>query len=317
MERRVTDINEMIDILSSINGGVFVTLCYMNSARIGKTLSGKEINVDQFGQDLDNNRIEGDDETYKELKRYQQGGNNRKNKFPYGGIVKMSTYQFNWQNEENYGKNFHKYAKERDALLAQHGAEIPKREIKHDERLKYGNGVSVGATDNTKGKLYTHQNGATIRNATSRYFVVDKDGELKGGISFNSIQQIIAKSNDPDGVSALKKIGASDEVIEEYVKELKKLNFSVLKLSYDSILFIVATVNGEKIIFINNNLSNEIGSGAYKIKINQQSFIDIANKIYKQSVTTLDECVYQYNLFKTKINESVRKVLKSKSFRQK
>lgn len=46
MERRIADINEMIDIMSSIKGGVFATVCYMNSAKIGKTLTGKGIDVD-------------------------------------------------------------------------------------------------------------------------------------------------------------------------------------------------------------------------------------------------------------------------------
>lgn len=311
MERRVADINEMIDIMSSIQGGVFVSLCYMNSAKIGKTLSGKDINVDQFGQDLDNNRIEGDDEIYNNLKNYQQGGVSRKNKFPYGGIVKMSTYQFNWQSEDNYGKNFHNYANKRDELLAKYGAEIQKRELKHDEKLNFGTGISVGATDNTKHKLYTHQNGATIRNAKSKYFIVDNDGELKGGVSYEAIKELISKTKNIDGLSALKKIGATEEQIQEYIRDLKALNFRVLKLMFDSILYIVCSVNGEKIVYINNNLAKEVGSGSYIVNINPQSFIDMANQLYRQDMTNLQESENRYNIFKTKINESVRSVLRS------
>ena len=311
MERRIADINEMIDIMSSIQGGVFVSLCYMNSAKIGKTLSGKDINVDQFGQDLDNNRIEGDDDIYNNLKNYQQGGVSRKNKFPYGGIVKMSTYQFNWQSEDNYGKNFHNYAKKRDELLAKYGAEIQKRELKHDEKLNFGTGVSVGATDNTKHKLYTHQNGATIRNAKSKYFIVDNDGELKGGVSYEAIKELISKTKNIDGLSALKKIGATEDQIQEYIQDLKALNFRVLKLMFDSILYIVCSVNGEKLVYINNNLAKEVGSGAAVVKINPQSFIEMANELYREDVNDLHESINQYNLFKSKINESVRMIFKN------
>lgn len=310
MERRIADINEMIDIMSSIKGGVFATVCYMNSAKIGKTLTGKGIDIDQFGRDLDDNRTEGDDEIYTNLKNYQSGGANRKNKFPYAGIVKMSTYQFNWQSEDNYGRNFNKYATKRDELLSKYGAAIDKRDFKHDEKINFGSGVSVGATDNTKGKLYAHQNGATIQNAKSEYFIVDNDGELKGGISFDAIKQLVTKNNQPDGVSALKKIGASDEQIREYIQELKKLNFRVLKLMYDSILFIVATVNNEKIVFINNNLAKTIGSGAHTLDINPQSFIQIANQMYNKSVNEMKECSKRYNIFRNMINESVKRILR-------
>lgn len=311
MERRIANMDEMIDKLSSISGGVFVSLCYINCAKIGKTLSGKGIDIDQFGQDLDNNRTEGDDEIYNGLKNYQQGGSSRKNKFPYGGIVKMSRYQFNWQTEDAYGKNFNKYATQRDALLAKYGAAIQKREDKYDEKLNFGNGVSVGSTDNTKHKLYTHQNGATIRNAKSEYFVVDEDGELLGGISFNAIKQIVNQSKNIDGLNALKKIGATEEQIQEYIQDLKALNFRVLKLMYDSILYIVCSVDGEKIVYINDNLAKQVGSGSYIVNINPQSFIDMANQLYRQDMTNLQESENRYNIFKTKINESVRNVLRS------
>ena len=173
--RRVADINEMIDIMSSIKGGTFATVCYMSSAKVGKTLTGKNVNVDQFGSDLDANRIEGDDEVYNTLKGYQQGGASRSNKFPYGGIVKMTRYQFNWQTEDKYNQNFSKYADSRDQLLSKYGAAIERREG-YDKKQDFGNGgVSVGATDNTQGKLYTHQNGATARNVKAEYYVVDQE----------------------------------------------------------------------------------------------------------------------------------------------
>lgn len=112
----------------------------------------------------------------------------------------MSTYQFNWQSEDAYGHNFNKYATKRDELLSKYGASIDKRDLKHDEKISFGSGISVGATDNTRGKLYTHQNGATIQNAKSEYFIVDNNGELKGGISYGAIRQLVTKNSQVDGV---------------------------------------------------------------------------------------------------------------------
>ena len=304
--RRIATIDEIIDIMSSIRGGSFVTICYMSSAKVGKTLTSRGIDIDKFGEDLEQNRTEGDDEIYNTLSQYQKGGASRSNKFPFGGIVKMSRYQVNWQSEESYNKKYSQYADARDELLAKYGASVTHRDS-HDEKQDFGKGgVSVGATDNTRGKLYTHQNGATIKNAKSEYFVVDKEGELLGAISPNAIEQIVAKSGDLDGVGALRKIGATDEQIKEYTDELRKLNFRVLKLMYNSVLFIIATVNGEKIFYINDKLERQVGSGNYIVPINPQSFIQKANEIFQES-NKLQEMI-EYN--NQTINENMKQVIR-------
>jgi hypothetical protein len=160
----------------------------------------------------------------------------------------------------------------------------------------YGKGsVSVGSTDNTQGRLYSHQNGATIQNRSTEYFLVDTNGQLKGGISKNAIQNIVAKSGDADGVSALKKVNATDEQIQSYLQELKQLKFKVLKLMYDSILFVVASVNGEKIFFWNSKLAQQVGSGSYVVQIDPQSFMAKAKEMYSKSYAELRESIKKYN----------------------
>ena len=288
--RKVKDINELIDIMSSIKGGTFATVCYLSSANVKKTLRG--VDTDAFGNDLDSNRTEGDDEYYETLKQYQ-GGSFKK--FPYNGIVKMSKIQFHWQTEEKYKENFGKYADARDALIKKYGGE-PNRREGYDTTQQYGNGgVSVGSTENTQGKMYTHQNGATIQSRSTEYFLVDTNGDLKGGISRSAVQNILSKSGDADGVSALKKVNATDEQIASYLEELKALKFKVLKLIYDNIIFIVASVNGEKILFFNSNLANKIGSSSYAVDINPQSFMDKAKELYSKTFAELQESVKKYN----------------------
>lgn len=297
--RKVKDINELIDIMSSIKGGTFATVCYLSSAKVKKTLRGVDTNA--FGNDLDANRTDGDDEYYDTLKQYQ-GGSIKK--FPYNGIIKMSKIQFHWQTEEKYKENYGKYADARDALIRKYGGE-PNRKEGTDTTQEYGNGgVSVGNTENTQGRMYTHQNGATIQNRSTEYFLVDNNGELKGGISKNAIQNIISKSSDADGVSALKKVNATDEQIASYLEELKALKFKVLKLMYDNIVFIVASVNGEKILFFNSKLANKIGSSSYAVDINPQSFMDKARELYKSSFADLQESVRRYNKM---IKENMKK----------
>lgn len=306
MRKVITNIDQMIDIMSSIKGGVFAKIGYITTAKIGKTAQG--LNVDKFGKDLDKNRTEVDDDIYNKLRAYQQGGAKRSNKFPYKGIIKYSTFQVNWQTEENYLKNYNKYATERDKILASFGA-TPNRRDSYDEKINYNKGVSVGTTDNTKGKLYSHQNGATILNRNVKYFLVDDNGEIQGSVPEKAIQELIKSNNPIDGVAALNAINASKEQIEDYIAQLKKLKFHVLKLMYDSILFIIITVNGEKIAYINNGLKNQVGSGSYVAPIQPQSFINMANEMFKEADSSLQESVKHYNVAKSYINEVVKKTL--------
>ena len=281
--RKIYDINEFIDIMSSIKNGAFATVCYLSSAKVKKTLRGSD--VEAFGNDLDSNRTEGDDEYYNTLKQYQ-GGSIKK--FPYNGVVKMSRIQFNWQSEKKYGENFGKYADARDALITKYGGE-PVRKQGTDTRLDYGTGdVSVGSTDNTQGRLYSHQNGATVNYLDEYYFLVDTNGQLKGGISKEAIKNIVAKSGDADGVAALKRVNASDETIKSYLEELKALKFRVLKLMYDSVLFVVATVDDEKIFFWNSKLANQVGSGSYVVAIDPVSFKEKAKELYRKSYEEIE-----------------------------
>ncbi len=281
--RKIYDINEFIDIMSSIKNGAFATVCYLSSAKVKKTLRGSD--VEAFGNDLDSNRTEGDEEYYNTLKQYQ-GGSIKK--FPYNGVVKMSRIQFNWQSEKKYGENFGKYADARDALITKYGGE-PVRKQGTDTRLDYGAGdVSVGSTDNTQGRLYSHQNGATVNYLDEYYFLVDTNGQLKGGISKEAIKNIVAKSGDADGVAALKRVNASDETIKSYLEELKALKFRVLKLMYDSVLFVVATVDDEKIFFWNSKLANQVGSGSYVVAIDPVSFKEKAKELYRKSYEEIE-----------------------------
>ena len=322
--RKIYDINEFIDIMSSIQKG-FATVCYLSSAKVKKTLRGSD--VEAFGNDLDANRTEGDEEYYNTLKQYQ-GGSIKK--FPYNGVVKMSRIEFNWQNEKKYGENFGKYADARDALITKYGGE-PVRKQGTDTRLDYGTGgVSVGSTDNTQGRLYSHQNGATVNYLDEYYFLADTNGQLKGGISKEAIKNIVAKSGDADGVAALKRVNASDETIKSYLEELKALKFRVLKLMYDSILFVVATVDDEKIFFWNSKLANQVGSGSYVVAIDPVSFKEKAKELYRKSYEEIENNYNELmqenrniksnkiklaeNDIKYLVTESVKRILKENEF---
>jgi hypothetical protein len=280
--------NKIIDIFSNSKPGTFITLCYLSSANIPKTLTGKNIDVDKFGTDIDNNLSPGT-EAYKTLKAYQQGGASNKNKIPVG-VVKSSIIQFHFQNEEGYGKKYGEFKDKVNGILSDYGAEpIVDRDVKHDETQAFGKGgVSVGSTDNTQGKMYTHQNGATANYLSTYYYLLNSDGNIFSRIGKEAINQILPKKSGPMGVSALKKINATDEQIARYIEEIKQCNFSVLKLMYDSILWVSATApEGYKTFAINDSLADKIGSGSYAVNINPSQFVKLANSRYENAYKPL------------------------------
>lgn len=306
MRKVISDINQMVDIISSIRGGAFVTIGYINAAKIGKT--AQNVNLDKFGETLNKHRTPGDDETYNALSQFQQGPSKLSNKFPYAGVVKFSIFQVNWLTEDNYRKNYTKYAEERDKIITSYGA-TPQHRDSYDEKLNYNKGVSGGITANTQGKLYAHQNRDTFRYIDQKYFLVNNDGAIKGAISKKALEPLLKDSNYVDGMSTLKKIEASAEQMKEYAAKIDNLKFKPMALMYDSILFIIASVNGEKIAYINTNLQNKVGSGKYVVPIQPQSFIEMANAMYKEADSSLQESVKQFNLAKSYISETVKRVL--------
>ena len=104
------------------------------------------------------------------------------------------------------------------------------------------------------------------------------------------IKQYI-KQGDPrdaiDGVKALKKIEAKNEVIDQYVSEYKGLNMTYKLFKASSILYISGfdKVKGEKFAYANPQIMNAVSD----IDINQQDFYEIAHDRYEADFRKYDE----------------------------
>ena len=289
--RQRVSFDSILDALSTAKGGTYLTLCYISEAKIGKTLTGKNINIDKFGNDIEQYQRKGT-RGYDVLKNFHQGGASRKNTLPVG-IIKRSVITFHWQTEDNYGKAYGKYKQGVNNLLKPYGVELGSRDEKHDEKQNFGGGnVSVGATDNTKGKLYTHQNGAVTDRYETSYFMV-KDGKLYGGLNKNAIASLVSKS-DPEGVKALRELGVQENEIKKYIQDLKNLNFSILKLMYERILWVSCKIDGVKKFAINDRFTDHIGSGSNTIPINPNVFLKLANNKYDAKYNPLKDDTENY-----------------------
>jgi hypothetical protein len=179
--------------------------------------------------------------------------------------------------------------------------------------MNYGNnGIETygGNNDDLRGHNYYPQNMYKPHNISSTVYIVNGEGHITRSLTKEQILPYL-KAKKIDGVSALKKMGAEESVIKDYIKRLEELKFSYKNFEADSILYIVATVNGEKLIYLNSNLKRCVDD----ININPTDFLAIAREKYKKELNE-NKSLKQKNTIKLTeedlhfiIKESVTKIL--------
>lgn len=291
-ERRIATANEMFDLLSRMNAGKFVTICYVNAVPLLKTK--RAVDMNKFGADLDANQP-GEDEdatVYNQLRQYQSDESMKK--LPITGIVSVTRYNLQWSSEDSFWKNRAKYAQQKDEIDKRYGI------YKDPSERRAGGfadtntfGISVGNTDNTRNTAYIHQNTAKSR-TSSQLYVVDNDGNIVSTVK-NSLISALRSVKSDSNVNALRKLEKSEEEIAQYQKEVAALNFRERKFIVDKILYIVATIDKEKFVFINDRLAEMVDKG---LKINNKQFIDIANQMYRQDDTMTESMCRRYHEIK-------------------
>ena len=80
-------------------------------------------------------------------------------------------------------------------------------------------------------------------------------------------------------------MGAEEEKIQDYIEQIKNLKFKYINFESNSILWIAATINGEKIIYINDNLARAVDG----IDIRPEDFREIARERYQIDLSSLQE----------------------------
>lgn len=284
--RRIANYEEMIDILSSLKAGTFVTIGYITATTINKT--PKTIDMNQLNNDIENNKAELDkidSNLYNQFQSFQRG----ESKLPIGELLKVVRCQFNWQTEQNYRDGYAKYADARNEILKSYGVD-PNKGKKTDTQVDYGKGISTGSTENTKDRLYTHQNGNKLLFKKTDYYLINKDGEMIGNSAISpSALSALFKKPSIDGVAAMRAMNKSDAEIEEYIQKIKDLKFSVMKINFDHILYVSCTYNNEKVFFFNDKIAMTLGSGKNLKNIDLTTIIRIVKEQLKAVNIELNE----------------------------
>ena len=111
------------------------------------------------------------------------------------------------------------------------------------------------------------------------------DGKILNDVPQEQIVPYLKAKGEISGVSALRKMGVEEDKIQEYIKKMTDLKFKYVNFESKSILWIAATVDGEKIIYINDDLQRAVDG----IDIRPDDFREIARNRYKITLDMLGE----------------------------
>lgn len=275
--RRVKNSNDFFDILDRLKNNTFVTIGYVTGANLDIPKI-KKLNPLT-------NRMKG----YPDYSPFKRENETQE----IGALVKITSYNFRYYNRAEIKKQYEKYKEKVDDIRIKHNLEPTQNRESYKEKTAWSDRAPElynGKNIDLEGHSYNPQNtyGAKIKGIT---YVVDTQGNIIRGLSDSEIKPYLKAKREVDGVAALRKIGAEEEQIQEYINEIEGLKFRYRNFESNSILWMAATVDGEKIVYINDNLQRAVDG----IDINPSDFRSIARERYQISLNDLHEMIQRYN----------------------
>jgi hypothetical protein len=270
--RRIATPDEIFDLLDDAKGRKFATIGYVTSASFDLP-KAKRLNPVT-------NRMNSYDD-YTPLGKhlgYEDG---------IGGVVKLTSYTMQLSNRKQMNQDYDKYVGDANAIRAKYGLEPMKHSNGYTKTMDYGNGIPVynGDNETKKGHVYYPANtyDAQIRNT---YYVVDKDGSIDREVTKDELKDFLkARKDSISGVATLRKMGAEEEKIQQFISEIGSLKMNYKHFEYSSILYIVGSANGEKYVYINTNLNRAVGD----VNVNAQEFAVIVKAKYVDDLSDIPE----------------------------
>ena len=273
--RRVASSEEFFDILDRIGNGKFVTIGYV---------TGANLNVPTIKRrNPETNRMKG----YPDFSVFGAEGENE-----IGALVKITSYNMRYLNRTTVAKKYGEYKNAANGIRGNFGLDP----IGNRESYKQGTSWSPNGPELYKGqntKLQSHSyNPQNIHGVKPKSIVyaIDTEGHIIKALSQKQIEPYLKAKREIDGVAALRKMGAEEEKIQDYISQINNLKFRYINFESDSILWIAATINGEKIVYINNNLARAVDG----IDIRPEDFRAIARERYQIDLADLQEMTNNY-----------------------
>ena len=291
--------NEFFDILDGIKGGTFVSIGYV---------TGANLNIPKVKR---KNPLTGRMKGY-----FDYSALNSTNEI--GALVKITSYTFNYRNRQSIHDDYYNRVKpEMNRIRTKYGAPEVQDRVGYKSVNNYGvNGIETYSGNNeTKfGNSYSPQNMYNAK-IDSIIYAIDTNGNIVQELTKEEIKPYLASKKIDSGLKALRDMNAEENVIQSYIEEINGLKFSYRNFEADSILWMTATVNGEKVVYINDQLSRTVDD----ININKDDFIRIAKERYRKDLANIQETLNRINNkkmirltesdLKNIIKESVNKIL--------
>lgn len=296
--RRVASSDDFFDLMDQMGDGKFITIGYVTGANLDVPKVKRK--------NPETNRMKGYDD-YTVFKSDEE----------IGGIVRITSYNIQYRNRDKLSKLYQDYKARKMAIDQQYGIySEPTERTGYKEANKWGNGIDMYKGENEKlnGHSYNAQNTYSARKKSINY-IINKEGHIIRALDDAEVKPFLAKRESFSSErKKLQKLGADDTKIANYISDINALKMSYRNFESNSILYIAATVNGEKLVYINDRLSRAVND----ININPSDFIAIAKERYSQDIQELQEMTKRHavlsNILSEKrlnriIMESIKEVL--------
>ena len=267
--RRVASSNEFFDILDKIGNGKFVTIGYVTGANLDVPKVSRKNPL--------TNRM-------KQYPDYTVFGNEQGE---IGALVKITSYNMRYLNRTTVGQKYGEYKDSANGIRGNFGLDP----IGSKQGYKQGTNWSPNGPEMYNGnnvELQDHSyNPQNIYGVKPRgvVYAVNNEGHIIKELKPEQVKPYLKAKREMDGVAALRKMGTEEERIQDYINQMNNLKFKYINFESNSILWIAATINGEKIVYINDNLSRAVDG----ININPQDFRAIARERYQIDLNNLQE----------------------------
>ena len=276
--------NEFFDILDSIRGGQWVTIGYVSGANLDLPKVNRRNPL--------TNRMKG----YPDYSVFNDGGEDE-----IGALVKITSYNMQYLNRKSVSDKYGEWKNSVNDIRGRFGVDPMASKSGYKDKVNYGkNGIETykGDKEELQGHSYNPQNVYGARKKSVVY-AINQDGHIMRELKPEQVKPYLkqyrehnpeASSYMDSGANALMKMGAEESKIKEYLEQINSLKFRYINFEANSILWIAASVNGEKIVYINDNLARAVDG----INIRPEDFRAIARERYKIDLTNLQEMKNRY-----------------------
>lgn len=266
--RRVASSSEFFDILDKIGNGKFVTIGYVTGANLDvPTISRRNPATNRMKKYPDYTVFGGEEEI--------------------GALVKITSYNMRYLNRTTVGQKYGKFKASANDIRTNFGIDPIADKVGYKQGTNWSpNGPEIynGQNADLQSHSYNPQNIFGVK-PKGVVYAINKEGHIIKELSPEQVRPYLKAKREIDGVAALRKMGAEEERIQDYINQINNLKFKYINFESNSILWIAATINGEKIVYINDNLYRAVDG----IDINPQDFRTIARERYQIDLNNLQE----------------------------